>query len=600
MRFLSFALLIAALRVWAQEDSVIKFSRQVPKAEFLFVISDGRGDVFALGRANDPLFTVPRTAAQPRIGGQHDVVVAKFRGSDGEMIAATFLGGAGDDLPTSIALDSQGFVYIGGTTTSRNFPVTEGVVNGTVPRATTNGFVTKFNNNLTGAVFSTYLGGNAITRVTGVATDRLGNAYVTGNTDARDFPTTPGAFQTVGGNGMAFVTKLSAVGTTRMFSTFVGVGTPVGIASDLDGNAIIAGNVNTAGFPVTSGAIQTGLQRPGSSDLFITRINSLGALQYSTYLGDPANDQMSDMTTDAAGAIYIGGLTYATQAGSGFVTKFAGDKIAWTRLLTANGQTSVGSVAVDSAGNVLAAGTTNGTHFPTTSGAYQRCSTSDTPSGLMPVYVRLGADGSIQYSSYLAANIGSARWAATLPAGDVITMSRLQTPFEQPPNILRRYVFNSAPAARVDCALNAASYRTVGVTAGMAVTLFGAGMGPAEGIVAMLENGKVPTSVGGVRVLFNGVPAPLLFVREDQINAIAPLSLSGTTAQVRIELPRAFIQPAHCELESGGSWRLSSWQYRVWGGSESGQLPEYSRERSRARFHHHVLGYWDGPICKHV
>ena len=172
MRLPSLALLGAA-PLFAQQDPVLKFSRQVPKAEFLYVVSDGRGDVFALGRSNDASFAVPRSAAQTRLAGGYDVVVAKFRGSDGELIAATFLGGSGLDVPTAIALDPQGFVYVGGTTTSRNFPTTEGAVHTTAPTATTNGFVAKFNNSLTGVVFSTYLGGAGITRVTGVGTDRL-------------------------------------------------------------------------------------------------------------------------------------------------------------------------------------------------------------------------------------------------------------------------------------------------------------------------------------------------------------------------------------------------------------------------------------------
>jgi uncharacterized protein (TIGR03437 family) len=70
----------------------------------------------------------------------------------------------------------------------------------------------------------------------------------------------------------------------------------------------------------------------------------------------------------------------------------------------------------------------------------------------------------------------------------------------------------------------------------MIVTLFGMGLGPAEGVTASLENDKVPTSVAGVRVLFDGVPAPLLYVREDQINAVVPFSIaSATTAQVSVE-----------------------------------------------------------------
>jgi hypothetical protein len=126
VRSLSFFLLCAALPLCAQSDPVVQFSRQIPKAEFLYVISDGRGDVFAVGRTKDSTFPVPRTASQTRWAGGFDVVIAKFRGSDGEMIAATFLGGNGDDLPTGIALDPQGFVYVAGTTLSTNFPVSDG------------------------------------------------------------------------------------------------------------------------------------------------------------------------------------------------------------------------------------------------------------------------------------------------------------------------------------------------------------------------------------------------------------------------------------------------------------------------------------------
>ena len=53
----------------------------------------------------------------------------------------------------------------------------------------------------------------------------------------------------------------------------------------------------------------------------------------------------------------------------------------------------------------------------------------------------LAPDGALKYSTYLYEITGGPRWAATLPAGDVVTMSRLQTAFEQAPNILRRYVF---------------------------------------------------------------------------------------------------------------------------------------------------------------
>ena len=587
MRLPSAIPFLLGLPLFAQEvavDPVVRFSRQLPRAEFLYVVSDGRGDFFALGRSNDPLFPVSRNAAQAKLSGGSclayacfDAVVAKFRGSDGEMIAATFIGGTGDENPTGIALDPSGFVYIAGSTTSRNLPTTEGVVqkqpaSGTSPT----GFVVKLTNDLTSIWFSTYLGGAASTRVTAIASDYLGNAYLTGVTDARDFPTSGGAFRTTSAVGMAFYTKLSSRGTTYTGSTFLGVGNPVAIASDINGDAWIAGLTTSSEFPVTAGAVQSKLNRPGSSDLFITHVASLGKqLLYSTYLGGPANEQASDLVLDAAGNVYVGGATYSTafpgssetlgEVGTGFVLKLSGSSVAWFRPLRANGLTTVGSLELDTQGNVIATGTTTSTHFPTTPGAYRRCSPTDTTAGLSPFYVRIAAsDGAVKYSTYLYENAGGSRWAATLPAGDVVTISRLQTQFERAPNIIRRYVFSAAPANRLDCVLNAASYRSGGITPGMAVTLFGSGMGPVSGVIPTLEHGKLPTSVAGVRVLFNGSPAPLLFVREDQINALVPFTITSPgAAQIRVEYEGLTINPqtVNVKVADPGIFRIGSTEF---------------------------------------
>lgn len=537
--------LFISIPLFAQQDGIVKFSRQIPKAEFLHVISDGRGDVFALGRTRDATFVVPRDAAQPRLTGGYDLVVAKFRGSDGEMLAATFLGGSLDENPTGIALDPQGFVYVTGVTASRNFPVTEGAVQRTPQGTSSQGFVAKFAGNLRGAAFSTYLGGNGPTRIAAITADRVGNAYVTGTTDAANFPVTPGAFRSVGGPGTAFATKLSATGTSVVSSTFLGAAAPVGIAVDLDGNMIIIGTVNAENYPVTPDAAQSTLSGRGTTDLFLTRVNPLGAMQYSTFLGGSSNDQAAGMVQDASGSIYIGGVSYSPrfpgtsellgEVGVAFVVKFTGLSVAWTRPLRANGLSTVSSLEAASEGGVHLTGITNSTHFETTAGAHRRCVSPDLPGGAAPYYARLGADGSLKYSSYVYENVGGLQWAATLPAGDLVTMGRVATQFEQAPNLLRRYALAETPSIRLDCAVNAASYRTAGITPGMAITLFGSGMGPVEGVVASLDgDGKVPATVAGVRVLVNGVPAPLLFVRQDQINAIVPFAVASS-AQVRVE-----------------------------------------------------------------
>ena len=86
--------------------------------------------------------------------------------------------------------------------------------------------------------------------------------------------------------------------------------------------------------------------------------------------------------------------------------------------------------------------------------------------------------------------------------------------------------------------LNAASLLPGPIAPGEIITLTGAGLGPATGLgPGRLASGAVDTLRGGTRVLFDGVPAPLLFVRADQINAIVPYNVygrTGTNLQVEI------------------------------------------------------------------
>jgi len=96
--------------------------------------------------------------------------------------------------------------------------------------------------------------------------DSAGSAYVTGATESRSLPTTPGAFQPshAGGFHDAFVTKLDATGSIRLYSTYLGGGRgsqDVGsdIAVDGAGCAYVTGYTDSTDFPTTLGAGQTSL-----------------------------------------------------------------------------------------------------------------------------------------------------------------------------------------------------------------------------------------------------------------------------------------------------------------------------------------------------
>jgi hypothetical protein len=102
---------------------------------------------------------------------------------------------------------------------------------------------------------------------------------VAGRTASSDFPTTPGAFDTIyngGGRGDVFVTRLSPTGSSLDYATFLG-GTdsddrPV-LALDAQGAATVAGVTYSSDFPTTPGAF--GTSHNGGGDGFVTRLDML-------------------------------------------------------------------------------------------------------------------------------------------------------------------------------------------------------------------------------------------------------------------------------------------------------------------------------------
>src|SRR5262249_2452954 len=95
----------------------------------------------------------------------------------------------------------------------------------------------------------------------------------------------------------------------------------------------------------------------------------------------------------------------------------------------------------------------------------------------------------------------------------------------------------SIPHITAECVVNAASYIGGGVAPGEIVTIFGAGIGPEEQIkMTATEDGKIQTILAETRVLFNGVPAPVLFVSATRRTAILPYAISWLAAvDVQVE-----------------------------------------------------------------
>ena len=82
--------------------------------------------------------------------------------------------------------------------------------------------------------------------------------------------------------------------------------------------------------------------------------------------------------------------------------------------------------------------------------------------------------------------------------------------------------------------VNAASY-AAGVSPTEIVAIFGSNLGPAQLTYPTLQGGQFPSTLSGVQVLFDGKPAPLIYVSAGQVSAIVPAAVAQSqTATVQV------------------------------------------------------------------
>jgi uncharacterized protein (TIGR03437 family) len=98
-------------------------------------------------------------------------------------------------------------------------------------------------------------------------------------------------------------------------------------------------------------------------------------------------------------------------------------------------------------------------------------------------------------------------------------------------------VTGAGPRISPGCIVNAASYVGGGVAPGEMVTLFGSGIGPADlALPRPTEDGTLATILADTRIWFNDVPAPLVYVSDQQSTAIVPYAAAGQpSVDVQVE-----------------------------------------------------------------
>lgn len=415
-------------------------------------------------------------------------------------------GGNGNDLPHAAAVDAKGNIWIAGETDSDDFPLVNPIVAQKAAYRRT-AFVMELDSKYN-VLFSTYLGGaqnSALpyaSRATAIALDASGNAYVGGQTDEPDFPTTPGAL--VAGHPGAdslntyfsgFAVKITAAGKLAYSAVVTGGPALASAYADVRNLAVDAGGAATV----------AGLQfvPSGRNNVYLARLSPDGS-RLAWFATPPVPFGIGDvrnlfMAQDSAGNVDLFG-TYTTllpaiQVTFGPPGLFAaqvaadGSRVNYMLDLGTSMDAGAAGMSVDANGNVYLGGTSSSAKFPAPAAGI--------PSVGPGFVLRLDQAGAVKQPVY------------RLPPGAVVAAQVVST--SQVLLVLGAHgalvtfssVDDGVSANAVLGFANAASLEAnTGIYAGALLTIYGYNL-PSE-------------------VRFNGTPGTVFYARPGQINVQVP------------------------------------------------------------------------------
>jgi len=324
---------VAGLRIGAHDpslplivDPVIDFATFLGGSNNEFdtqVIADSSGAIYMAGSTQSTDFpATPEPGSPLNAAGllfNPDVYVTRLKPDASAIDWSFFIGGSASNRCMGISQDSLGNIYLLGTTTSADFPVTPGAWKTNINSGFNDEFVLKLNAATGHIVAGTFLGiaprnGGAVSGP--FAVDSSGSVYVGAYFVDSTFQATPGAYKTTGQPSNATVNPallhLNASLTSVLYATYIDLGTVVCLQVDSGGNAVFAGSslsYGSAAFPAVnpiSGVTQNG------SGLYVAKINANGTAPIHASLLDGnvvGGDAIGDLMLDGAGNIYLAGET---------------------------------------------------------------------------------------------------------------------------------------------------------------------------------------------------------------------------------------------------------------------------------------------------
>ncbi len=511
------------------------------------VASDGQGSLYIAGSTYSSAFPATHVYGPASL---MSAFVVKLDPS-GNVAYAIRVGGSGSASAAGIAVASDGGVYVAGTTSSMDFPVTTGAYQtapypkALVPTISQPGnFV--FRLNPTGTLaWATYFGdSNSLIGAVAAAAD--GSVYVSGVTRG-NLPVTTGAYQTqfepafVTSPGCigpcfqptsGFLTKLNASGSALFYSTYLSVlfgdpyqtVYPIALAVDSLGNAYFANNNIVGLMNATGSALIQSMQLKGIVGALALDRNGHVFASGSGGAGfrpTPGAFQTSPQPPDLPLPGYFGPDWNTAEA---FVARIDGGltHVLNATLLGGEVDDMGQSLAIDSSGNVIVGGFSISKGFPTLA-PFQGSFSSE--SGFVAEL-----DSSLSnliFSTYAGdARPFSVYGAFPVQGGDIVLAGStwVAMPGNSPPwptsggtIIANRIALAPAPTVRLDSVVNLASKIAIPLSPGEAIEARGAGFG------------------ADAQVLIDGAAAEMASRSATSVVALLPASLK-TSGAVKVEV----------------------------------------------------------------
>ena len=512
-----------------------------------------------------------------------DAFVAKLDPA-GNLIWATYFGGAGAERVAGIAVDDQGNVFVAGQTSSSDFPVTPAAYQaapplaGSIPRA----FVFKLTAGgslvYSSLVLNFSYGPSTYgSSFTGVAVDSTGSAYLTGSTTG-GLPPTAGLLQpdfrpaAESARTMsveprfpqppppidAFALKLNPSGSELSYCVYLrgpvgGRDSGAAIAVDSAGNAWIGGNASLWKLSPSAdqllyygelrGAQIAALTLDRDRNLLVTGRTSITDFYTTPGVFQPA----------MAAPVLAYPSSTATYTTDAFVAKFApdGSKILYSTYLGGETDDSPTGIAADPQGYAYVTGTTSSRAFHTVDPTQGPFAT------VTSFLAKLTPDGSAaRYSTYVGDNRtfltvgvtandeGDAVFTGYTQESDACCVPPIYKPGRFPNVFVTRLTEQTPKVSRIDAVIDSASAYETPISPAAAITVRGAGFAPAANL------------------FLNGQPLEILSRSDGRITAVAPRDIDAqTVAEVRVEdsspvlMPVAKTSPAIYSADGSGFGR---------------------------------------------